>query len=205
MVPSSLLETGETRGKVGGGRIEALGNAAGYSVKINPGQNTSKPSSSFFTPFSGFNFALTPNLDVGIRIQWGAPFLLRAKYRFTGTDETKREEGAWSAAAVPAAGVTFGSFGVPDFSATYTQFGAGFVVSYRISAAWLVGPTLEFQTISFSGDGASLSGSVIVYGAHAQWEGEDLFIRLEPSKQSANIGGGNKSNYAFGLLGGIRF
>lgn len=199
------METAETRGKVGSGRIEALGNSGGFKVGVLPGSNSGVPAHSFLNPWSGFDFSVSPKLDLGFRVQWGAPFLLRAKYQFAGTDEEKREIGTWSAALIPSLGVGIGSFGVPDFTATYSQYGLGFVVSYRISQTWVAGPQLNYQSLSFSGDGVSLSGSVLGYGLHAQWEDEDLFIRFEPAKQVANIGGGSKSHYAFGLLGGIRF
>jgi hypothetical protein len=187
-LPANSLETPEA---VGGfdsgtryGRLELIGIQSGTDLITPPTVQPTDPKTGQtpnpelqWAPVNyafGVTLGITPELDVGIKIEPFAPTLARVKYQFYGEPETKAESGNLSVAGAGSGGIVFGN------GATFYSAQAALIAGYRFAAHHLASLAPFFNFAGLSGEGTA-SGNGTRYGASLgyQYDIDALILRVD--------------------------
>jgi hypothetical protein len=223
-IPVSHLETPESRGIGGIGRIELPGFFHGNDLIETPSLSTPDPDStesptpqvqkSFMSSF-GFVWGVSDRWDLGIRMTPQAPLTFRFKYQLQGSPQTQTKPGEFSTALSFSPGALWGSLN--GQSSSYVSGDLALITGYRWTEASLLIFSPFFSTAQLSGIPLSAtttdstlaetrgSASVTQFGASLGWQHtlDQLFIRLECTYAKGSLGESRISGLYFGSLLGF--
>jgi hypothetical protein len=190
--PASQLESPEVTGNAWGegriGHLEPLSIQSGTDL-IEPAEiqrpdtftgETADPilSSSLINYAFGTTLAITPEIDVGVRISPFAPVLARGKYQLYGDPESKAQPGNLSLSAAAAVGFLLATF--DGESVAFYTGNASLIGGYRFFKSHTVSFSPVLSLAGISGVGTA-SGTGLRYGAGVgyQYDAEALVWRVE--------------------------
>jgi hypothetical protein len=216
-LPASQLESPETVGPDRIGRLELVGIQSGTDLLTAPTKQAADPttgtvsdpvlSSSLINYAFGVTLAVTPVLDVGIKLEPFAPLLARAKYQFIGDPESKAHVGNLSLSASGSGGLLLARYNANGV--TFYSFNAAVIGGYRLFEHHLFSLAPFFNLAGISGIDPA-SGSATLYGASLgyQYDAEALILRGELTWASGSVsqsaGSANAGGFFPGLLIGFK-
>lgn len=180
--PVNRLDVPESRGLGQIGRLEVAGTQMGtyitapsvYSLPDEGEEAEPQLQTSYLNYHAGFSVGVTEQLDLGARLQIGAPFLIRAKYQFYGDSETKSQKGNFSAAVAASGGALLGR------GHLYYMGDAALLGGYRFAARHLVSAGTSFGLAGLSGvEDYEGSGNQLTLFLGYQYTIQSIFLRLE--------------------------
>jgi len=170
-LPASQLETPEATGPDRIGRLELVG--------IQSGTDLLNASTESLVNYAfGVSFAITPALDLGLKLEPFAPVLVRAKYQFWGAPESQAHSGNFSASISGSSGLLLSTYN--GSSVTFYSFNAAVIGGYRFAEHHLASLAPFFSLAGISGIG-NASGTTTLAGASLgyQYDAEALILRAE--------------------------
>jgi len=223
-LPEGRLDSPETRGQTGLGRLELLRIEPSTNLTAAPSPARTDPETGVLGkpamkrnlahPSASFSAGLGEGWDAGITLHPSAPFALRAKRQLSGLSEPQAAQGNFSTALTGGAGILLGSSS--GNSVVYWLADFAFLAGYRIwerhlfsiapsvTLASLSGPTLPVEVGATSGIGGD-SASATSFGAALgyQYNLEGMRLRSEISWKTGSFGqaklGGFGMAGSFGL------
>lgn len=213
-LPANQLESPETVGPDRIGRLELVGIQSGTDLLTAPTRQAADPttgavpdpvlSSSLINYAFGATLAVTPALDLGVKIEPFAPLLARAKYQFLGAPESKAHAGNLSVSGSGSGGFLLASYNASGV--TFYSFNAAVIGGYRIFEHHLASLAPFINLAGISGVGIA-SGSGMRYGASLgyQYDAEMLILRGELTWASGSISQTAGSANAGGIFPGLLF
>jgi hypothetical protein len=216
-LPANQLDSPETIGPDRIGRLELVGIQSGTDL-LTPASPQSPDPKTGKTPDPvlslspvnyafGVSVAITPELDLGIKIQPFAPFIARAQYQLSGAPESKAEAGNLSLSAGVSGGLLVATYNGEN--ATFYSANAALIGGWRFARHHIASLAPFFSLAGISGVGtASGNGTRFGAGLGYQYDVEALIIRAELTYASGTIaqesGAANAGGFFPGLLMGLK-